>query len=67
MNPANVTLVLTSVLGLLPAELGKELLDDVLDLAENKIADTNTKWDDALLLPVISAARVQLDVPDGTD
>ena len=51
----------------LPDELAKDLIDDFLDKAEDKIADTSTPWDDALLLPVINQVRYQLGVEDGDD
>jgi hypothetical protein len=63
--------ILSNVFGalttLLPDDLIKELLDDLLDKAEERIADSATPYDDAILLPIIARARQLFDIPDGDD
>lgn len=61
---ALVTLVVQTLLTALPEKLGKELVDDLFDVAEEKIASTETEWDDATLLPMISKIRAILSIPD---
>ena len=38
--------------------------DQVLDVVEDWIARTDTKWDDTLCLPLINALRERLNIPD---
>ncbi|MFA7188659.1 MAG: hypothetical protein WC117_01075 [Sphaerochaetaceae bacterium] len=41
--------------------------DRLFDLIEDTVADSNTKIDDALVLPVVKAMRLALNVPDLPD
>lgn len=41
--------------------------DQMLDLLENTIADSETEWDDRVGLPLIKMLRGMLDIPDATD
>ena len=56
--------VLGQLLALLPKDTAKEVIDDVLDKVEKKIADSETKWDDNLVQPMIDKLREVSDIPD---
>ena len=62
-----ITQVITTLLALLPKDKFKEIADALLDTIEDKIAASETKLDDAILLPLITKARELLDIPDGDD
>lgn len=59
--------VIGLILSLLSKEDAKELIDTLLDKVEDKIAATENKIDDAVVLPLINKVREILDVPDGDD
>ena len=59
-----VTQVITTLLALLPKDKFKSIVDSLLDVIEDKIAASETKVDDAILLPLISKARELLEIPD---
>lgn len=48
----------------LPPQKAKEVLDDMIDGIEKRIADSPNKIDDALLQPTINFMRRVLDIPD---
>ena len=52
------------LLGLLTKEQGKKLLDNFFDWIENMVEDSENKFDDAVVLPLVNKARELLDVPD---
>ena len=56
--------IMSLVLSLLTKEQAKELIDQLFDFIEAKVEDSETKWDDTLILPLINKAREALDVPD---
>ena len=41
--------------------------DKLFDFFEELVADSETTWDDSLVLPVIAQARVLLNIPDLPD
>ena len=64
-----IRLLLTSLLELLKDKYSveelKTLIDEkVLDPIENRIAETETKWDDILGMPLIDFIRDFFDIPD---
>jgi len=42
----------------------KAILDKAFDAVEEKVKDTSTQWDDAIVLPMLKALRSALDIPD---
>lgn len=54
-------------LGALLASIPKDKLDALIDLVEAAIADSDNKYDDTYVLPVIKAARILLEIPDNAD
>ena len=56
--------LIPKLLELLPPQTGRELIDDFLDVLENKIASSETQIDDTLILPLISKLREIAQIPD---
>ena len=44
-----------------------KFIDGVLDTIENKIAETETKWDDRTIGVICQAIRKQFEIPDDDD
>ena len=59
-----INLLMPTLLALIPDDIMKVALDKLIDSVEDAIAKSPTKVDDALVLPVLSALRVKLQVPD---
>lgn len=59
-----INLLMPTLMALLPDDIMKIGLDKLLDSIEDAIAKSPTKVDDALVLPILSALRVKLQVPD---
>lgn len=62
MNPGLVAAILGSIIRSLPADIVKKGLDALLDKIEDLCAKSENKWDDATVLPLIAALRVQLGI-----
>lgn len=45
----------------------KEVLDNAFDAVEEKVRDTATQWDDRIVLPMLTALRAALDIPDNDE
>ena len=56
--------LIQALLAVLDEEMVKGFMDKGLDFLEDKIAASATKWDDALVLPLINHTRKVLDIPD---
>lgn len=67
MNTQLIGSVLTAILGLLPKETGKELVDGLFDKIEDVVQDTGNDIDDVLVLPIVQKLREILDIPDFPD
>ena len=59
-----INLLMPTLLALIPDDIMKVALDKLIDSIEDAIAKSPTKVDDALVLPILSALRVKLQVPD---
>lgn len=59
-----INLLMPTLLALIPDDIMKTALDKLIDSIEDAIAKSPTKVDDALVLPILSALRVKLQVPD---
>ena len=59
-----INLLMPTLLALIPDDIMKIALDKLIDSIEDAIAKSPTKVDDALVLPILSALRVKLQVPD---
>jgi hypothetical protein len=64
ISPSIVVSILERLLG---TDLVKHGLDSFFDKIEDKIAQSETAYDDALVLPVVKALRKAMDVPDYPD
>ena len=42
----------------------KSVLDKAFDAIEEKVKDSSTSWDDVIVLPMLTALRTALDIPD---
>lgn len=65
MNPGLIASLLESLIRILPKDIVKKSIDNLLDFVENAIKKSDNKWDDAVL-PLIAALRVQIGVTEET-
>lgn len=63
MNPGLIAALLESLIRLLPKDILKKSIDNLLDFVENSITKSANKWDDAVL-PLIAALRAQIGVTE---
>lgn len=61
---AIVNAMLPTLMALIPDDIMQTALDKLLDAVEDAIAKSETKVDDALVLPLLASLRVKLQVPD---
>lgn len=45
----------------------KAVIDKAFDAVEDKVRDSETKWDDIIVIPVLEALRKALNVPDNDE
>ena len=69
MIMSNLLLLLVKALveamkSLLTPEKVKGVIDKAFDAVENKVKDSSTQWDDAIVLPILSGLRSALNIPD---
>ncbi len=60
------SLVAAMVAVLTPGNV-KVILDKAFGVVEAKVRETDTTWDDTIVLPILRALRNSLDIPDGED
>ncbi len=63
MNPGLIAALLESLIRLLPKDIVKKSIDNLLDFIEDAITKSANKWDDAVL-PLIAALRAQIGVTE---
>ena len=59
-----VNLLLPTLLAMVPDDIMQKGLDKLLDTVEDAIANSPSKVDDALVLPLIAALRVKFKIAD---
>ena len=59
-----VKMLVQSIAQSLTPEKTREIIDKAFDAIEDKVAESETTLDDALVLPVINALRLALSIPD---
>lgn len=64
MNVGLISTVMNALISLLPEDIVKKGLDDLLDVVEDAVAKSDNKVDDAIVLPLIGVLRKSLDIPD---
>ena len=63
MNPGLIAALLESLIRILPKDIVKRSIDNLLDFVEDAIKKSENKWDDAVL-PLIAALRAQIGVTE---
>ena len=56
-----------AILALVPDSVVKKIADDLLDKVEEAVEDSDTEWDDAVVVPVVNRVRGLLAIPDLPD
>lgn len=64
MNPGLIASLLESLIRILPKDLVKKSIDNLLDFIEDAIAKSSNKWDDSIVLPLLSELRKQIGVTE---
>lgn len=64
MNTTLISTVVSGLLSALPEDIIKRGVDALLDVAEDAVADSENKIDDAIVLPLVGVIRSSLDIPD---
>ena len=64
MKARVIAFLMEQLHAVLTPELFKRVLDSIIDVLENAIASSETKTDDAVLLPLIAMLRTSLNIPD---
>lgn len=64
MKAKMISWLVSTLITALPKSLAKTAIDKMLDVIEDAVADSATKVDDAMVLPVCKWIREALDVPD---
>ena len=59
-----IATLLSELLKKLDKETVNEMVDGILDKVENKIDATDTKWDNAVVQPLINAIRSLASIED---
>lgn len=64
MNPGLITSLLESLIRILPKDIVKKGIDNLLDVIEDAVAKSSNKWDDSIVLPLLSELRKQIGVTE---
>lgn len=67
MDKTLVTKLLEALLVVLNPELIKAFLDKGLDVIENAVMKSPSKWDDMFVIPLCDQVRKALNIPDDDD
>jgi len=59
-----VKALVAAMAAMLSPEKVRAVLDKAFDAVEEKVKDSSTSWDDVVVLPMLSALRSALDIPD---
>jgi len=59
--------LLSTVLSLLKPETLESVADKILDVIEDKVADTPSKWDDMIVLPLCKKIREAFGIEDNDE
>jgi hypothetical protein len=62
-----VKVMVATVSSFLTPEQTKKWLDAAFDAVEEKVLSSETHWDDAIVLPMLTALRGALGVPDNDE
>jgi len=56
--------MISLLLGMLTPDMLKSVVDAILDIVEDKVADSSNTIDDALVLPLCGLIRETFNIPD---
>ena len=56
--------LITLLIDMVDEQTAKDMLDKLIDVAEDAIKNSKTKWDDITVLPVLKKIRDIVDIPD---
>jgi len=59
--------LVAAMTAMLSPEQVKDLIDRAFDAIEDKVAASGSEWDDMLVLPMLTALRTALNVPDNDE
>ena len=59
-----VKMLVAAMVEIMSPEKVKKVIDTAFDKLEDKVKDTSTQWDDAIVLPMLAGLRKALNVPD---
>ena len=54
--------VVAAMVATMTPETVKGVIDKAFDIVEEKVKDTSTHWDDAVILPMLAGLRKALDI-----
>ena len=61
---AVINVLLPTLMALIPDDIMKMGLDKLLDVVEDAVGKSESRVDDALVLPLIHALRAKFQIPD---
>jgi hypothetical protein len=56
--------LIASMAAMLSPDVVKKIVDSAFDKIEDTVAKSSNHWDDAVVLPMLTALRTALNVPD---
>ena len=59
--------LVAAMMAILSPENVRKIIGTAFDAVENRVIASETKWDDALVLPILKALRRALGVPDNNE
>ena len=59
-----ISTLLTGLFNAIPSDMIKGFIDAGLDIIENNVAASETKYDDMVVLPIITIFRTSFNIPD---
>lgn len=56
--------LIAMLIDMVDEKTAKDMLDKLIDIAEDRITNSKTKWDDITILPILKKIRDIVDIPD---
>jgi hypothetical protein len=64
MKTQLITALVSALFSVITTEKIKKFIDAGLDVIEDSVSATESKWDDLIVLPICNQLRKALDIPD---